>query len=260
MSRASTLKSVIALYLSTTFEGEKETARSKIELLAKQINLTFDEALAAYHYDIDGPARQETANEQWSRRWEAQSKKSAAAAAMSAKEEKRRNERYERDIQERNRRVALREEVLRRYGSEEAVMAPCAREQKLRAAIAQWRTVMNDGHAPPALEAIRNAYPFPDNFADALEEFNHWRKRDYDKALVQLRNPGEYEELHRVATDRWEMVRKLIEFDLPVRNVSDLSARAMFYRDRSKRGERDIDMASLNRIFSSIEVMAAESV
>lgn len=60
----SKLLGAVGLYLRPGTPGEKEAARGKVELLARKAGMTFDEAVSAYHSEL------ETAKASAPNRWE----------------------------------------------------------------------------------------------------------------------------------------------------------------------------------------------
>ena len=136
--------------------------------------------------------------------------------------------------------------ALAKYGSEEAVKAPCERERTLNAATAHlagefkktyangtftvdgldgWSGGLDDAPAS-VIEAVSNAMPMPTTIREAKEEHEYWEARDREIDAVYGSHGNR--QVGLAAAARWEMVRKLYERDLPILSVDDLHARLQF--------------------------------
>lgn len=165
-------------------------------------------------------------------------------------------------------------EILGRYGSVEAALAPCDRERALLKAVERWRVPFEanprwtdtldgwsgsiGGGKTPAhvLQAIREALPLPTTFAEAQLEANFWtaRNAEMEDVLAEEADGGEYEgncALDLVAEARWDMVRELVDHELPVSTLADLLARFEILRADAT-GNEEIEAA----LFRDIEAMA----
>jgi DNA-binding CsgD family transcriptional regulator len=140
-----------------------------------------------------------------------------------------------------------RDAVIKRYGSEEAVLAPCVREAKLREAVRQWSVFYDppnqrwtksiDGwtglysQIPTNVrEALSAAYPLPVTIDEAWTEYSYWEKRDRDIGLI-LENTSDTQ-LDMPAHGRWEIVRDLLEAGLRVRTINDVLIRQRHFVGR----------------------------
>jgi len=134
-----------------------------------------------------------------------------------------------------------RAETLARYGSVEAVIAPCERESMLREAVRKWSTFCDppdqrwtqsiDGCSDPygklperVIAAISTAYPLPGTIEDAIAEHDYWDRRGRELLLVV----SDTCELDFPATIRRNIVRGAIRFGLPARTIHDAIARSRF--------------------------------
>ncbi|MDG5494162.1 hypothetical protein [Niveispirillum sp. BGYR6] len=149
-------------------------------------------------------------------------------------------------------------QVIARYGSREAALAPCSREKLLRAAVARWArpqeapldrwTRSLDGwttaslprHMPPDIRrAVETAYSLPTTIAGALAELEYWERRDRElAALVPHRAEGNDGQTHLdlPAHARAIVIRRLMEHGLRAQTAQDALARAEYWRARAGRG------------------------
>ena len=164
-------------------------------------------------YDLDDPQQAAAYQEQCEKKRQADLKR---------REDKLRKQAPERDA------------VIKRYGSEDAALAPCEREKLLRAAVKRWSkfcpkphqrwTKSIDGYSDAyevvhgrhggkkpskrIIDAISQAYPLPDTIEEAIAEEAYWhRKVARNRARVQGRQqrPGSasrYTREHRRRSDR----------------------------------------------------------
>ncbi|MFP5512562.1 MAG: hypothetical protein ACLGJC_05735 [Alphaproteobacteria bacterium] len=148
-------------------------------------------------------------------------------------------------------RAEYRRAVIEKYGSAEAVTAPCWREQKLRAALGslivpcespweRWtQRIENIGHcsdffsfrdvSPRVREAIETAYPLPTTIQEAHAEYEAWREREREIEAAENWKTGDTA-LDLAAYGRMERVRMLLETELPARDLADLLFRSRYYR------------------------------
>jgi hypothetical protein len=152
---------------------------------------------------------------------------------------------FERERKERERRDRA-AALVAAHGSVEAVLAPCAREAALIAAVAAWRKPCAPPHErwtqslagvspfdplPPRVDAaLRAAIPLPATIAEARAEFDYWRRRAHEIADVRP-ELAEYP-LDAVAERRMRIVERLIERDLPVETPADLLERFRLHIER----------------------------
>jgi hypothetical protein len=292
------LEQIVALFRSTTFSGERDAARNRGEALAQRSGMTFDEAVA--FYDVDGRSIYDVFTlwratkddrERQALRREAEFKAKRAGQtfkdAFQADSDLRDYDAVSmEDVGEarqpgykaaKARKIAAAlAPLLERYGSIEAIIAPCERERKLLDAVRSWRkshtppferwTDSVDGWAdgwkepPPHVEAaIRNAYPLPETLAEARDELRYWQRRAYELCIAAgdyvVASLGGADRLDLVAQRRREIVESLLKSGLQVRTPADLLERASLYRERE-----NVDAEFLNRIFADLEGIVAAPV
>jgi hypothetical protein len=253
------LRKVLALWRGAATDGERQAARARGEVLAKQEGMSFEQAVSA----------------------DAAERASASGAGFNpfdgfddfceAREPGYKAER----AREKAEKVAARERrkagLIERFGSLQAALAPCEREKLIIAAVARWRVPQNPPHErwtsnvdgwrssweepPPHVEAaIRGAYRLPETFAAARAELDYWRERNDDMGALLDDDYGDYA-LDLLAMRRMRIVDKLLEEELTARTAADVLERFRLYRDRAFH-----DYDSETRIFEDLErVVAAES-
>ena len=242
-----------ALYRSSTFDGERDTARRKAEAMLPPDAGGFDRALRiqAYHdamekgrgnvfagfdefQEIDDPgyiARQRAAAAEKLRLWH-------------------------------ERRAAL----VKQFGSLEAVLAPCDREKALTNALKPWRVPDKAPHQRWTWElkgwgsldlakkmpadmraAVEGAMPMPTTIEAARAELAYWRERDEDMVHALGEN-GQYlgdSGLDRVAVARMEIIRDLVEHAMPLHTAADIAQRMRDYRWNEMGTDVDVEDALL---------------
>lgn len=149
-------------------------------------------------------------------------------------------------------------QVIARYGSREAALAPCSREKLLRAAVAKWAKPLDapmerwtrslDGwtaaslprHMPPDIRrAVETAYSLPTTIAGALAELEYWERRDREMGVLVPRGieeNGATTHLDLPAHARAIVVRRLVEHGVRAQTAQDALARAEYWRARNGRG------------------------
>ncbi len=168
------LAKIIALWRSTQHDGERQAARAKGKRLAKQLGMSFEDAVVAD--DVHHHPRNGDIFAGFDDFMEAKEPGYKAAAAREKAEKIAARE-------------ARRKAIIERYGSAEAALAPCERELMLQKAVERWRKPCNPPHerwthsvdgwcfyseAPPERveTALRNAYPLPETFPVARAEYD----------------------------------------------------------------------------------------
>jgi hypothetical protein len=171
----------------------------------------------------------------------------------------------------------VRDEVLRRYGGLEAVLAWTEKERLLRAAVAPWSvfqppphqrwTKSIDGHevttpGPPSARVVRalsDAYPLPKTISEAAGEYAMWQSRDRDVGLAV--EASDNPQLDLSADMRRDIVRRLMEVDLRAQTLAEVLIRQRHLVEMDTIGDPDIEKAVL-RDLESLEqtrVTAAEA-
>lgn len=253
------LVKVIALWRSTEHDGERQSARARIETLAAQVGMTVEEAI-----------RQDDAE------------RNAAAPSplniftgfddfMEAKEPGYKAARARGRAEKNAARATRRKALFERFGSEDSITAPCERERMIHTALKPWRKARKrpdqrwtdtlDGWGsnafsnPPAHidAAIRAAYPLPATFAAARAELDYWRSRELEFADAWDQDlTGD--ELDLAAYWRMRIVENLIESELVAKDAADVLARFRLYREREYN-----DHAAETTIFNDLERIVMEA-
>ena len=232
---------VVALMRSTQHAGEQKAARSRAEAMAVAAGMTLEEALA-----VDAVPKSEWFFDIFDR------EEDAADRSWKAEQAARRRVKI---VAWTIRRAAL----IAKYGSIDAATAPCERERLILAAVARWRTVRDnprwthalDGWTGWALaarqevpahviEAIEQAYPLPTTFAQAKAEHNYWteRNQELEDAFSEDGDSLGDNELDLPTAIRADIVRALVEHELPVTTLADLHARFAMYRESKSNDDR----------------------
>jgi hypothetical protein len=134
-------------------------------------------------------------------------------------------------------------EIIARYGSKEAALAPCPREQLLidatrHLARKEWKQYVNgraqmdtldgwDGFkdSPQSvIDAVSAAYPLPRTVTEAKAECDYWQNRNHELELVYGNNIGDTM-VGLAAQAREEIVRKLFRYGLPAETVAEVEMR-----------------------------------
>jgi hypothetical protein len=253
------LRKVHALFNSPA-PGEAASARSRAEALLKPHGLTLDDIPKVLN---PPPAPVQTASssfndffaniddriEEQHPGWKAQQ---AAAAAERTKQK-----------------IKDRAEILARYGSVEAAIAPCDREKLLRKAVKKWSTFCDPPHqrwtkaidgysdgysaknAPKrVIAALSAAYPLPTSITEAAAEYAYWRSREREISLA-LDDGDSGEALDLTAELRHSAVCDLVDHGLKAANVGDVLARLQALLDKQMMlGSKDIApmLADLERL------------
>ena len=149
--------------------------------------------------------------------------------------------------------------VLEKYDSAEAAIGPCWRETQLRKALGSLVSNMVEPYArwtdhigairhcsdffgfekvPSAVRAaIEGAFPMPTTIAEALAEYERWREREREIEAALNCNAGDTAP-DLVCFGRMELVRMLLEYELPARDLSDLLFRSRYYRSLQSQCDR----------------------
>ena len=171
-------------------------------------------------------------------------------------------------------RAAYRASVLEKFGSAEAAIAPCRRERLLREALGPLVSNMDEPYArwtdcigairhcgdffdfekvPPAVwAAIEGAFPMPTTIAEAHAEHESWREREREIEAALNWNTGDTA-LDLVCYGRMERVHRLLEHELPARDLPELLFRSRYYRSLNSQCDR-IEKA----LHRDLERLAAE--
>ena len=253
---------LVALYLFSTFESERDVARRKAEAILPTDVGGFDRALRILAYE--------------------QARDAGGALSFMAgldefteindpgHTERRRAEHAE----TRRKQDARRTELVAEFGSLAAVIEPCAREKAMMDAVRPWRvatqgslgrwteTIAGLGtyehrQAPAEVTtALEAAWPMPLSYAEACAEAAFWARRNDDMELaVRDGFLGDYM-LDTPALWRWWIVRDLAEHKMELRTVADIVERVRAYRQSESGTDREIEDA----ILRDLEALAAREV
>lgn len=129
------------------------------------------------------------------------------------------------------------DEVLTRYGSEEAVFAHTAEEKAYDAAIKPFHKKGKAGqcdtwdgeHFGPTAKvraALATVKPWPDTIPDAIAEYEYWEKLHDDRNIADGNN--QYNYLSQGADFRYWALGDLINKEIEARNISDVIIRLRF--------------------------------
>lgn len=129
------------------------------------------------------------------------------------------------------------DEVLARYGSEEAVFAATAEEQAYDAVIKPFHKKGKAGqcdtwdgeHFSPTAKvraALATVKPWPDTIPDAIAEYEYWEKLYDDRNIAD--SNGQYEYLSQGADFRRWALGDLINKEIEARDLSDVIIRLRF--------------------------------
>ncbi|WP_212372946.1 Lrp/AsnC family transcriptional regulator [Acetobacter persici] len=129
------------------------------------------------------------------------------------------------------------DEVLARYGSEEAVFASTAEEQAYDAVIEPFRKAGGPGkcdtwdgeHFSPSVRvraALASVKPWPDTIPDAIAEYEYWEKLYDDRNIAD--SNGQHNYLSQGADFRRWALGDLIDKEIEARNISDVIIRLRF--------------------------------
>ena len=216
----------LRIFRESLYTGERTSAEARLIEFARRAGLSLEQAIAQH----ERPAKQAAARNIFAGfdDWMEEREPGHKARCAAAKAEKERQ------------RVIRRDAAVAHYGSEEAVLAPCAKEMLLRKAVAPWRkasarpyqrwTASVDGYRHfleklplRVAVAIGGAYPLPTTFSQAREEHSYWLKRrqEIEDVLVNFGDDG----LDLLVQIRLDVVRKLLETGLRLDSLKEIVAR-----------------------------------
>ncbi len=214
---------IVALMDGSLFEHERITARERATKLAEAHGLTFEDALGSISRakPRDPPPTRATAY---------------------VAEQRAASERAKQEARQREQRARL-APLIKLYGSIDAALAPCWREQRLLDAVAHWRvtqphpnqrwTSSVDGARSTiditarVRRALCSAYPLPPTFADARIECDYWKKREEELGLIteDPEYPSQDTHLDMVAQMRQCIVSDLVCHSYVVSTLQELEQR-----------------------------------
>ena len=239
-----------ALYRSSTFDGERDTARRKAEAMLPPEAGDFDRALRiqAYHEAMEkGRGNMFAGFDEF---LEIDDPGYMARQAAERAEKRRQQD-------------ARRAELVAEFGTLEAVLEPCWREKALLAAVKPWRKAQPRPHqrwtqslaglghndersAPPDLiAAIEAAFPMPATYAAAVAEMAYWNRRNDDMELAVCTDFRGDDMLDTPCAWRLQFVRALAEHRMELRTVAEIAERMRAYRWNEGGEDTDVEDAIL---------------
>ncbi len=224
---------IYSLMNSTTYDGEREAARDRAEAVACAAGMTFDEAVKVISMPEAAPTKKDFITDLT----DYFEQREPGYKARVAEEARQREEA----------RLKERSELIERYGSEDAVMAPCDKEAMLEEACAHLAEVEEDGYVsnldgwgpmskntdlPESVrQAVSQAYPLPTSIAEAWAEWRHWNRRWHERATLEP-----YLESHPLPVNARLVVLEELLVALPAQSLDDVLARLDKYEELCNQG------------------------
>lgn len=229
---------IYSLMNSTSYDGEREAARDRAEAVACAAGMTFEEAVDVISAPASPPTEAApTMQNPFAGFADYMEKHEPGYKARVAEEARQREEA----------RLKERADLIERYGSEEAVMAPCEKEALLEKACAHLAEVEEDGYVsnldgwgpvsknedlPDSVrQAVSQAYPLPTTVVGAWEEWRYWNRRWHER--VTFEPDLEFHPLPVSA--RLAVLEKLL-FTLPAKTVEDVQTRLDRFEELCNQG------------------------
>lgn len=243
----------------TPFDAERDNARGKAEALARAAGLTFEEAVqvacGVECKDTSESAATYNPFEGFADWMEAQEPGYKARAA----EEYRRKQ--EADMKERS-------ELIDRYGSKEAVFAPCEKEKFIKESCKNlanideeygyvsnldgWDSLSKWEDLPESVRtAVSQAYKIPNSVEGCWDEILYWSKKYHERHLFEQDYEHDLEVLARIV-----VLEELI-LSLPAKRPEDVFARLARFEDLwSGGGAADIEGAFIKQFREDIAFLS----
>ncbi|MDP2847372.1 MAG: helix-turn-helix domain-containing protein [Humidesulfovibrio sp.] len=223
---------------STTYDGEREAARDRAEAVACAAGMTFEEAVDVISAPASPPSdAAPTMHNPFAGFADYMEKHEPGYKARAAEEARQREEA----------RLKEQADIIERYGSEDAVMAPCEREALLEKACAHLAEVDEDGYVsnldgwgpvsknadlPDSVRrAVSQAYPLPTTIVDALKEWRYWNHRWHERHTLD-----EYIDFHPLPVSARFVVLEELLVSLPAQSLEDVLARLDKYEELCNQG------------------------
>lgn len=229
---------IYSLMNSTSYDGEREAARDRAEAVACAAGMTFEEAVDVISAPASPPTEAApTMQNPFAGFADYMEKHEPGYKARVAEEARQREEA----------RLKERADLIERYGSEEAVMAPCEKEALLEKACAHLAEVEEDGYVsnldgwgpmsknidlPESVrQAVSQAYPLPTSVAEAWAEWRHWNRRWHERVTLEP-----YLESHPLPVNARLAVLEELLVALPAQSLEDVLARLDKYEELCNQG------------------------
>jgi len=229
---------IYSLMNSTTYDGEREAARDRAEAVACAAGMTFDEAVEVISTSEKSLAEAEP---EWKHPF------AGFTDYMESKEPGYKAKMAEEARQREESRLEERSELIKRYGSEDAIMAPCEREVLLEKACTHLAVVEEDGYMskldgwgpvsrnedlPESVrQAVSQAYPLPATVVEAWEEWGYWNKRWHERHTID-----QYADFHPLPVSARLVVLEELLFTLPAKTLKDVLARVDRFEELCNQG------------------------
>lgn len=229
---------IYSLMNSTTYDGEREAARDRAEAVACAAGMTFEEAVDVISAPASPPTdAAPTMQNPFAGFADYMEKHEPGYKARVAEEARQREEA----------RLKEQADLIERYGSEDAVMAPCEKEALLEKACAHLAEVEEDGYVsnldgwgpvsknedlPDSVrQAVSQAYPLPTTVVGAWDEWQYWNSRWHERVTLEP-----YLEFHPLPVSARLVVLEELLFSLAAKTPEDVLARLDKYEEICNRG------------------------
>lgn len=223
---------------STTYDGEREAARDRAEAVACAAGMTFDEAVDVISAPASPPSdAAPTMQNPFAGFADYMEQREPGYKARVAEEARQREEA----------RLQEQAELIERYGTEDAVMAPCEKEVLLEQACAPLAEVDEDGYVsnldgwgllsknadlPESVRrAVSQAYPLPTSVVEAWNEWRYWGQRWHERQTIEP-----YLEFHPLPVSARLAVLEELLFSLPAKTLEDVQARLDRFEELCNQG------------------------
>jgi len=229
---------IYSLMNSTTYDGEREAARDRAEAVACAAGMTFEEAVDVISAPASSPSdAAPTMQNPFAGFADYMEKHEPGYKARAAEEARQREEA----------RLKEQAELIDRYGSEDAVMAPCVKEAMLEKACAHLAEVEEDGYVsnldgwglvsknedlPDSVRrAVSQAYPLPTSVVEAWDEWQYWSRRWHERVTLEP-----YLEFNPLQVSARLAVLEELLFSLPAKALEDVLARLDRFEELCNQG------------------------
>jgi hypothetical protein len=229
---------IYSLMNSTTYDGEREAARDRAEAIACAAGMTFDEAVDTISTLASSPPEPATTvHNPFAGFADYMEKHEPGYKARAAEEAHQREEA----------RLKEQADLIERYGSEDAVMAPCGKEALLEKACAHLAEVDEDGYMsnldgwgpvsknedlPDSVrQAVSKAYPLPTTVVGAWDEWQYWNRRWHERRTIE---PDL--EFHPLPVSARLAVLEELLFSLPAKTLEDILTRLDRFEELCNQG------------------------
>lgn len=258
-------RKVYALMAGGATEGEREAARARASAMAERAGVTLSDAVK-----LASAAPQPKPANFFNGFYDWMEEREPGYKAKRAREDAERKARY----------AERRAEILKEFGTVKAFFDPTPLELRLlnagRPFVTKWQSWEDvcgtrrksaeefagvrinffkiEDVDPAAVEAIRSAFPFPDDICGAFEELKAWDKLNSDRA--HFYDPHEYYFDLRIEL-RIELLREVMR-NRPVSSWADLEARfhhKSYAWQQQWIDEQDFEDEEWSRLFADFRIL-----